>query len=228
MMAARLGPTRFLPGSSEWQAWHLRNTCRPAAASPCAPPGWDAGAAACCAGAADCAGAVGAGVDVPSCPAAFCGDAAGCIAIPPCCIGASPCCMGSAADCADGGCAGAAGVLAAVSDGGSGGCGAAGLGAVDRDAAAVSLAGLCSPGGRDQSTANRAITAAIMMPGKKYRMSVPSCAADSKIIGAAKLAKHQAIIIDLGQASAMPHCVALFCSRRERPGAAVASAVLLC
>jgi len=67
-----------------------------------------------------------------------------------------------------------------------------------------------------------------MMPGKKYRMSVTSCAADSKIIGAAKLPKHQAIIIDLGQASAMPPCVALFCSRRERPGAAVASAVLLC
>src|SRR5215472_1983202 len=99
MIPARLGPTRFLPGSSEWQAWHLRNTCRPAAASPCPPPAWDAGVAACCAGATDCVGAVGVGVDVPPLAAPFGVDADGCMAISPCCIGASPCCMGAAAGC---------------------------------------------------------------------------------------------------------------------------------
>ena len=31
---ARLGPRQFLPGSSEWQAWHLRKTSLPVAMSP--------------------------------------------------------------------------------------------------------------------------------------------------------------------------------------------------
>src|SRR5579884_2961802 len=34
MTPARDGPSIFLPGSSEWHAWHFRKTCRPAAGSP--------------------------------------------------------------------------------------------------------------------------------------------------------------------------------------------------
>src|SRR6516164_10393696 len=34
MMPASDGPRTSLPGSSEWQTWHLRNTSLPAAASP--------------------------------------------------------------------------------------------------------------------------------------------------------------------------------------------------
>src|SRR6516162_2894291 len=36
MMPASEGPSRFLPASIEWHAWHFRYTRRPAAASP--PP----------------------------------------------------------------------------------------------------------------------------------------------------------------------------------------------
>jgi len=87
--------------------------------------------------------------------------------------------MGGAVGCGGGGVAGAAAVaiaaevLAAVLEGGVGGCGVAGLSSVDGAAAGVSLTGLGFPGGRDESTASKATTAAIMMPGKKYRMSVP-------------------------------------------------------
>jgi hypothetical protein len=34
MMPASDGPRIFLPGSSEWHAWHFLNTSRPATGSP--------------------------------------------------------------------------------------------------------------------------------------------------------------------------------------------------
>jgi hypothetical protein len=81
-----------------------------------------------------------------------------------------------------------AGVLVAVCAGGEGDCGAVGLGSAERVAEGVSLPGLMLPGGCDDSTTSKAITAAIMMPGKKYRIPVSVSAADALIIRAAKLA----------------------------------------
>ena len=79
-------------------------------------------------------------------------------------------------------------MLAAVCAGGEGDCGAVGLGAAERVAESISLAGLMLPGGCDDSTASKAMTAAIMMPGKKYRIPVSVSAADALIIRVAKLA----------------------------------------
>jgi hypothetical protein len=46
-------------------------------------------------------------------------------------------------------------------------------------AAGVSLPGLTLPGGCNDSTASKAMTATIKMPGKKYRMPLPFfCVAD--------------------------------------------------
>jgi hypothetical protein len=84
--------------------------------------------------------------------------------------------------------AGVAGVLVAVWDGGVGDCGAVGPGSAERVAEGISRPGSMLPGGCDDSTTSKAMMAAIMMPGKKYRISVSVSAADALTIRAAKLA----------------------------------------
>ena len=71
MMPASDGPSMFLPGSMEWQAWHFLKTRRPAEASPAAGTAFEAGGAALDAG----GGALAAG-GAGDCPVVALGDAA--------------------------------------------------------------------------------------------------------------------------------------------------------
>jgi hypothetical protein len=139
--------------------------------------------------------------------------------------------MGAAIGCAAGiGCVGASvgGEVGAFVGGAAGGVAAVcGAGGVASDCAVdVSRVGTLVPGGCDDNTASKTMTAAIMTPGKKYRMSFTVCGCRSSAPRNSHSPRQPSLTwVNAGCA---PSLTVLVCSQQKRRGAAVASAVLLC